>query len=131
MKDFYFVVLFCSSVIARFTACTSAFSGDNPSRTGGPGSLRHSLPGRCVFRVLSEPEVWVCGAARRVMMSFRRAVRFVCGFAGGSAVVVACAYLADKHREGVRFKPALSGALWAAQPSAGQHSHSWDYNWDK
>ncbi|XP_060763736.1 serine/threonine-protein phosphatase PGAM5, mitochondrial isoform X2 [Neoarius graeffei] len=65
------------------------------------------------------------------MMSFRRAVRFVCGFAGGSAVVVACAYLADKHREGVRFKPALSGALWAAQPSAGQHSHSWDYNWDK
>ncbi|TSO98506.1 Serine/threonine-protein phosphatase PGAM5, mitochondrial [Bagarius yarrelli] len=32
-------------------------------------------------------------------MSFRRAVKLACGFAGGSAGVFACAYLADKHQE--------------------------------
>ncbi|XP_058230667.1 serine/threonine-protein phosphatase PGAM5, mitochondrial isoform X2 [Hemibagrus wyckioides] len=63
-------------------------------------------------------------------MSFRRAVKLACGFAGGSAVVVACAYFTDKHREIVRLKPGLSGVLHAAQPSANNTNH-WDYNWDK
>ncbi|MCI4392378.1 hypothetical protein PGIGA_G00145160 [Pangasianodon gigas] len=63
-------------------------------------------------------------------MSFRRAVKLACGLAGGSAVVVACAYVADKHREVVRFEPGFSAVLHAAQPPA-YSSHSWDYNWDK
>ncbi|KAB5528233.1 hypothetical protein PHYPO_G00137970 [Pangasianodon hypophthalmus] len=63
-------------------------------------------------------------------MSFRRAVKLACGLAGGSAVVVACAYVADKHREVARFEPGFSAVLHAAQPPA-YSSHSWDYNWDK
>lgn len=62
-------------------------------------------------------------------MSFRRAVKLACGFTGGSAVVFACAYLADKHQEVVRFKPRLGGVIHAAQPAA--HNNHWDYNWDK
>ncbi|KAK3514912.1 hypothetical protein QTP70_035078, partial [Hemibagrus guttatus] len=64
---------------------------------------------------------------RRCVMSFRRAVKLACGFAGGSAVLVAL--FADKHREVVRFKPGSSGVLHAAQPTA--NTNHWDYNWDK
>ncbi|XP_027023945.1 serine/threonine-protein phosphatase PGAM5, mitochondrial isoform X1 [Tachysurus fulvidraco] len=62
-------------------------------------------------------------------MSFRRAAKLAFGFAGGSAVVVACAYFTDQHREVVRFKPGFSDVLHAAQPTAS--NNHWDYNWDK
>ncbi|KAM9446931.1 serine/threonine-protein phosphatase PGAM5, mitochondrial isoform 2-T2 [Clarias gariepinus] len=65
-------------------------------------------------------------------MWFRRAVRLACGVAaGGSAVVVARAYLSDSPREGGRVSARGSGGssvLHAAQP----YNHTgWDQNWDK
>ncbi|XP_051515611.1 serine/threonine-protein phosphatase PGAM5, mitochondrial-like isoform X2 [Myxocyprinus asiaticus] len=62
-------------------------------------------------------------------MSFRRAARLVCGFAGGSAVLVFAAVVADKHgylRERFRLRetPTALHAAWLA-------ANGWDYNWDK
>ncbi|XP_041757243.1 serine/threonine-protein phosphatase PGAM5, mitochondrial isoform X1 [Coregonus clupeaformis] len=75
-------------------------------------------------------------------MSYRRTIKLVCGFAGGSAVLVAAAesrgYFGDTQGERAgqwsRFN-----ILQAAQPatwSAGNHTvastrHAWDFNWDK
>lgn len=78
-------------------------------------------------------------------MSFRRAVRFICGVAGGSAVLVYAAtaaesrgYFGETQGERQWFKTGL-GVLHAAQPStllSGNNSvqpsgNGWDSNWDK
>ncbi|XP_076854958.1 serine/threonine-protein phosphatase PGAM5, mitochondrial isoform X2 [Brachyhypopomus gauderio] len=78
-------------------------------------------------------------------MSFRRAVGLVCGFAGGSAVLVCAAvaaesrgYSGDKLGER-RWLTAAVSVLHAAQPASwasGNHSvqssgYGWDNNWDK
>nr|XP_006640186.1 PREDICTED: serine/threonine-protein phosphatase PGAM5, mitochondrial isoform X1 [Lepisosteus oculatus] len=78
-------------------------------------------------------------------MSFRRAVRLVCGLAGGSAVLVAAAAAADARgtfgdagsRESPRKWTSLA-VLHAAQTwtSGNQHTvppsgNAWDHNWDK
>ncbi|XP_067262316.1 serine/threonine-protein phosphatase PGAM5, mitochondrial isoform X3 [Chanodichthys erythropterus] len=66
-------------------------------------------------------------------MSFRKAIRLACGFAGGSAVLVCAAVAADNHGyfgERCRFRKTLT-ALQAAQPAAWPSTNGWDYNWDK
>ncbi|XP_051958902.1 serine/threonine-protein phosphatase PGAM5, mitochondrial-like isoform X2 [Xyrauchen texanus] len=66
-------------------------------------------------------------------MSFRRAARLACGFAGGSALLVCAAVAADKHgylRERFRLRETPT-AVHAAQPSAWPTANGWDYNWDK
>jgi len=66
-------------------------------------------------------------------MSFRKAVRLACGFAGGSAVLVCAAVAADNHGyfgERCRFRKTLA-AVHAAQPSVFPTANGWDYNWDK
>ncbi|XP_056152517.1 serine/threonine-protein phosphatase PGAM5, mitochondrial isoform X2 [Lampris incognitus] len=74
-------------------------------------------------------------------MSFRRSLKLVCGFAGGSAVLVVAATAAESHgcfgdqRNGWWSR---SSVIHAAQPSWNPASHTpaptgqaWDFNWDK
>ncbi|XP_037830605.1 serine/threonine-protein phosphatase PGAM5, mitochondrial isoform X2 [Kryptolebias marmoratus] len=77
-------------------------------------------------------------------MSYRKTFRLICGFAGGSAVLVFAAAAADsrgcfgEHRgEAARRWSGLT-VVRAAQPAAtsARHTpapsgHSWDFNWDK
>nr|AAH85627.1 Phosphoglycerate mutase family member 5 [Danio rerio] len=66
-------------------------------------------------------------------MSFRRALSLACGFAGGSAVLVCAAVVADKNGyfgEGRRVTETLA-AVNAAHPPAWPTANGWDYNWDK
>lgn len=74
-------------------------------------------------------------------MSFRKSVKLLCGFAGGSAVLVFAAAAADSR--GCFGEPAgvwkRLTVLQAAQPvwtAANNHTptptgHAWDFNWDK
>uniref|UniRef100_A0AAY5KZW0 Serine/threonine-protein phosphatase PGAM5, mitochondrial n=1 Tax=Esox lucius TaxID=8010 RepID=A0AAY5KZW0_ESOLU len=78
-------------------------------------------------------------------MSYRRTVKLVCGFAGGSAVLLVAAAAAESHgyfseKQGDRARQWFRfNVLQAAQPatwSAGKHTvastgHAWDFNWDK
>ncbi|KAM3611668.1 uncharacterized protein V6R79_022265 [Siganus canaliculatus] len=75
-------------------------------------------------------------------MSYRRTFKFICGLAGGSAVVVLAAAAADSRGY---FGDGEAAARWsklsvlqAAQPAwtPASHTpvpggHSWDFNWDK
>ncbi|XP_057214436.1 serine/threonine-protein phosphatase PGAM5, mitochondrial isoform X2 [Triplophysa rosa] len=66
-------------------------------------------------------------------MSFRRAFRLACGFAGGSAVLVCAAVAADTHGffgERYRFRQ-TPVVVNAAQPSTWPGVSGWDSNWDK
>lgn len=78
-------------------------------------------------------------------MSYRRTIKLVCGFAGGSAVLVVAAAAAESRGYFGDTQGARSGQwsrfniLQAAQPatwSTGNHTvqstgHAWDFNWDK
>ncbi|XP_014026368.2 serine/threonine-protein phosphatase PGAM5, mitochondrial isoform X1 [Salmo salar] len=78
-------------------------------------------------------------------MSYRRTIKLVCGFAGGSAVLVVAAAAAESRGYFGDTQGERSGQwsrfniLQAAQPatwSAGNHTvastgRAWDFNWDK
>lgn len=77
-------------------------------------------------------------------MSYRKTLKLLCGFAGGSAVLVFTAaaadsrgYLGEQRGEADTRWPRLS-VLRAAQPAwtPAKHTpapsgHAWDFNWDK
>ncbi|XP_054467001.1 serine/threonine-protein phosphatase PGAM5, mitochondrial isoform X2 [Anoplopoma fimbria] len=77
-------------------------------------------------------------------MSYRRTLKLVCGFAGGSAVLVFAAaaadsrgYFGEQRGEAAR-RWSRFAVLQAAQPAwtPASHTpaptgHSWDFNWDK
>uniref|UniRef100_A0A1A8RR72 Serine/threonine-protein phosphatase PGAM5, mitochondrial n=1 Tax=Nothobranchius rachovii TaxID=451742 RepID=A0A1A8RR72_9TELE len=77
-------------------------------------------------------------------MSFRKTLKLICGFAGGSAVLVFAAnaaesrgYLGEWRGEGLTSRWSRLTVLHAAQPAAWTtvtpipSGHSWDFNWDK
>uniref|UniRef100_A0A1A7WZT5 Serine/threonine-protein phosphatase PGAM5, mitochondrial n=1 Tax=Iconisemion striatum TaxID=60296 RepID=A0A1A7WZT5_9TELE len=76
-------------------------------------------------------------------MSFRKTLKLICGFAGGSAVLVFAAnviesrgYLGEHRGEGLTSRWSRL-TVHAAQPAAWTTAtpipsgHSWDFNWDK
>uniref|UniRef100_A0A4W5QIC8 Serine/threonine-protein phosphatase PGAM5, mitochondrial n=1 Tax=Hucho hucho TaxID=62062 RepID=A0A4W5QIC8_9TELE len=67
-------------------------------------------------------------------MSYRRTIKIVCGFAGGSAVLVVAAAAAE-YRGCFGHTPSLFNVLQAAQPAGNRTvastGHAWDFNWDK
>lgn len=78
-------------------------------------------------------------------MSYRKTLKLLCGFAGGSAVLVFAAaaaadsrgYLGERRGEAAGRWSGFT-ALQAAQPAwtPASHTpaptgHSWDFNWDK
>nr|XP_046241712.1 serine/threonine-protein phosphatase PGAM5, mitochondrial isoform X5 [Scatophagus argus] len=77
-------------------------------------------------------------------MSYRKSLKLICGFAGGSAVLVLAAAAADSRRYFGEQRGEVSSrwsrfnVLQAAQPAwtPASHTpapsgHSWDFNWDK
>ncbi|XP_033475116.1 serine/threonine-protein phosphatase PGAM5, mitochondrial isoform X3 [Epinephelus lanceolatus] len=77
-------------------------------------------------------------------MSYRKTLKLICGFAGGSAVVVLAAAAADSRGYFGEQRGEAAGrwsrytALQAAQPAwtPASHTptpsgHAWDFNWDK
>ncbi|XP_021477555.2 serine/threonine-protein phosphatase PGAM5, mitochondrial [Oncorhynchus mykiss] len=71
-------------------------------------------------------------------MSYRRTFKIVCGFAGGSAVLVVAAAAAEYqgcfgHTRAARWS--LFNVLQAAQPAGNRTveytGNAWDFNWDK
>lgn len=77
-------------------------------------------------------------------MSYRKTLKLICGFAGGSAVVVLAAAAADSRGYFGERRGEAAGrwsrftVLQAAQPAwtPASHTpaptgHSWDFNWDK
>ncbi|KAK6306208.1 hypothetical protein J4Q44_G00231330 [Coregonus suidteri] len=71
-------------------------------------------------------------------MSYRRTIKIVCGFAGGSAVLVVAAAAAQYpgcfgHTRAAQWS--LFNVLQAAQPAGNRTvastGHAWDFNWDK
>lgn len=77
-------------------------------------------------------------------MSFRKTLKLICGFAGGSAVLVFAAAAADSSgffgEQGGETVSRWSrfAVLQAAQPAFTPASHTptptghaWDFNWDK
>uniref|UniRef100_A0A1A8P537 Serine/threonine-protein phosphatase PGAM5, mitochondrial n=1 Tax=Nothobranchius pienaari TaxID=704102 RepID=A0A1A8P537_9TELE len=77
-------------------------------------------------------------------MSFRKTLKLICGFAGGSAVLVFAAnaaesrgYLGEWRGDGLTSRWSRLTVLHAAQPAAWTtvtpipSGHSWDFNWDK
>ncbi|XP_072244556.1 serine/threonine-protein phosphatase PGAM5, mitochondrial isoform X1 [Leuresthes tenuis] len=77
-------------------------------------------------------------------MSYRKTFKLICGFAGGSAVLVFAAAAADsrghfgEHRGEAATRWSRFAVLQAAQPSWTPSNHTpaptgrpWDFNWDK
>lgn len=77
-------------------------------------------------------------------MSYRKTLKLICGFAGGSAVVVLAAAASDSRGYFGERRGEAAGrwsrftVLQAAQPAwtPASHTpaptgHSWDFNWDK
>lgn len=79
-------------------------------------------------------------------MSFRKAVRVVCGLAGGSAALLAAAALAESRGVFGEKKPGEPGcrrgwsgiavlraaqSLTAVNPTVAPSGFGWDSNWDK
>ncbi|XP_038558802.1 serine/threonine-protein phosphatase PGAM5, mitochondrial isoform X2 [Micropterus salmoides] len=78
-------------------------------------------------------------------MSYRKTIKLICGFAGGSAVIVFAAantdfrgYFVERRGEAAVSRWSRFNVLQAAQPAwtPANHTpvptgHAWDFNWDK
>ena len=77
-------------------------------------------------------------------MSYRKTLKLLCGFAGGSAVLVFAAAAADSRgffgeqrgdaagrRSGFAVVRAAQPAWTPANHTPAPTGHAWDFNWDK